>query len=51
MITKTMYYLMIKQKKHQIAFEILKAMEHTSTKKKFVKDEIKKIQKYINRGT
>ena len=47
MVTKTMYRLLIKQKKYNMANNILSAMLKQKKHKKFVNIEMKKIKKYI----
>ena len=47
MVTKTMYRLLIKQKKYNMANNILSAMLKQNNHKKFVNIEMKKIKKYI----
>ena len=47
MATKTMYNLLIKQKKYNMANNILSIMLKQKKHKKFVKNEMKKIKKYI----
>ena len=47
MVTKTMYRLLIKQKKYNMANNILSAMLKQNKHKKFVNIEMKKIKKHI----
>ena len=49
MATKTMYNLLIKQKKYHMANNILFAMAKQKKHKSFVNVEIKKIEKYITK--
>jgi hypothetical protein len=47
MVTKTMYRLLIKQKKYNMANNILSAMLKQKKHKQFVNVEMKKIKIYI----
>ena len=47
MATKTMYNLLIKQKKYLMASNILSIMAKNKKNKKFVNAEMKKIKKHI----
>ena len=47
MVTRTMYSLLIKQKKYQMAYSILSVMVKQKKHKTFANNEIKKIEKHI----
>ena len=49
MATKTMYKIMLKQKKHDIALSILQTMNKQSKYKRFVSTEIKKNRILLNK--
>ena len=49
MATKTMYSMMLKQKKYKIAHEILSVMKTKNKHKKFVIAEFKKIEKFLDK--
>ena len=49
MATKTMYLMMLKQKKYKIAHEILSIMKTKNKHKKFVIAEFKKIEKFLDK--
>ena len=51
MATQTMYKMMLSQKKYKIACEILNVMKKKNKKKKFVTTEMKKIKKYLEKGS
>ena len=49
MATKTMYKLLLRQKKHQLALQVLEAMKKKNKDKKFISIEMKKLKKLDNR--
>ena len=49
MATQSMFKLMMKQKKHTIAMQILNAMKQTVKNKKFITSEKKKIHKLLGK--
>tara|TARA_B100000029_G_scaffold430269_1_gene441133 strand:- start:256 stop:900 length:645 start_codon:yes stop_codon:yes gene_type:complete len=50
MATKTMYSMMLKQKKYKIAHEILLTMKANKKHQKYVNIELKKIKKNLDKG-